>query len=99
MLGMDQRNGVQRDQAKKGKRMTRSNQDSADVQQEHHQSIVDHVGDMVASESHIEEALDRHRTEVDDDPEGRAAVQHLHDTVKQHRDALVTRQEEGRTTA
>ncbi len=63
------------------------------MQQEHQQTIADYVGDMVASESHIEEALGRPLTEVDDDPEGRAAVQNLHDMVKQHRDALVTVQE------
>ena len=74
-------------------RMTSSKQDTADVQQEHQQTIVDHVEDRVASESHIEEALDRQLTEVADDPEGRAAVQNLHDMVKQHRDALVTIQE------
>ena len=74
-------------------RMTSSKQDTADVQQEHQQTIVDHVENMVASESHIEEALDRQLTEVADDPEGRAAVQNLHDMVKQHRDALVTIQE------
>jgi hypothetical protein len=72
--------------------MTSSNQDSADVQQEQ-QTIVDHVEDMVASESQIEEALDRQPTEVADDPEGRAAVQNLHDMVKQQRDALVSLQE------
>ena len=79
--------------------MTSSNQDTADVQQKHHQSIVDHVEDMVASESRIEEALGRPLSEVADDPEGRAAVQNLHDMVKQHRDALDTMQEEVGTTA
>jgi hypothetical protein len=69
------------------------------VQQEHQQTIVDHVKNTVASELHIEEALDRQLTEVADDPEGRAAVQNLHDMVKQHRDARVTRQKEVGTTA
>jgi hypothetical protein len=73
--------------------MTHSKQDTADVQQEHQQTIVDHVDNMVASESHIEEALDRQPTEIADDPEGRAAVQNLHDMVKQYRDARVTVQE------
>ena len=73
--------------------MTRSKQDTADVQQEHEQTIVDHVENMVASESHIEEVLDRQLTEGADDPDGRAAVQNLHDMVKQHRDARVTMQE------
>ncbi len=73
--------------------MRSSKQDTADVQQEHQQTIVDHVDNMVASESHIEEALDRQPTEIADDPEGRAAVQNLHDMVKQYRDARVTVQE------
>jgi hypothetical protein len=68
-------------------------QDNQDVQQEHQQTIVDHVDNMVASELHIEEALDRQPTEIADDPEGRAAVQNLHNMVKQHRDARVTMQE------
>ena len=71
--------------------MTRSKQDT--------QTIVDYVGDMVASESRIDEALGRPLTEVDDDPDGRAAVQNLHDMVTQHRDALVTMPEEAGTTA
>ena len=75
------------------KRLTSSKQDTADVQQEPQQTIVEHVENMVASEWHIEEALDRQPTEVADDPEGRAAVQNLHEMVKQHRDARVTVQE------
>ena len=71
--------------------MTRSKQDT--------QTIVDYVGDMVASESRIEDVLDRHHTEDADDPDGRAAVQNLHDMVTQHRDALVTMPEEVGTTA
>jgi hypothetical protein len=69
------------------------------VQQKQQQTIANHVLDVVASESHIEEALDRQLTEGADDPEGRAAVQNLHDMVKQNRDALVMRPEEVETTA
>jgi ferritin-like metal-binding protein YciE len=76
-----------------------TNQNSADVQQKHQQTIADYVGDMVALESHIEEALDRQLTEVQDDAEARAAVQGFHDTVKQHRDALVAMQEQTGSTA
>jgi predicted lipoprotein len=79
-------------------RMTSSKQETVDVQQEHQQTIVDHVENRVASESQIEEALDRELTEVVDDPDGRAAVQNLHDMVKQHRDALVMMPEEDGTT-
>ena len=70
-----------------------TDQDNNDVQQKHEQTIANYVGDMVASESHIEEVLGRHLTEVDDDPEGRAVVQNLHDMVKLHRDVPVTMQE------
>ena len=71
-----------------------ANQDSSDVQQKHEQTIADYVGDMVALESHIEEALDRQLKEVQDDPEASAAVRGFHDTVKQHRDTLIALQED-----
>src|SRR5215207_6096308 len=75
------------------------NQNSADVQEKHGQTIADYVGDMVALESHIEEALDRQLTETQDDPEARTAVQRFHDLVKQHRDTLKALQEQVGTTA
>src|SRR5918997_6175207 len=74
-------------------------QDNQDVQQKHEQTIADYVGDMVALESHIEEALDRQLTETQDDPEASAAVQHFHDLVKQHRETLKALQEQVGTTA
>jgi len=74
--------------------MTSSNQTNGDVQQKHEKTIADYVGDMVALESHIEEALDRQLTETQDDPEARAAVQRFHDMVKQHRDTLKAAQEQ-----
>src|SRR5215212_10238156 len=46
-----------------------TDRDNGDVQQKHAQTIADYVGDMVALESHIEEALDRQLTETQDDPE------------------------------
>ena len=73
-------------------------QQSDEVQQKHQQTIADYVGDMVALESHIEEALDRQLTETQDDPEALAAVQRFHDMVKQHRDSLVALQEQVGTT-
>jgi ferritin-like metal-binding protein YciE len=76
-----------------------ADQSNGDVQQKHEQTIADYVGDMVALESHIEEALDRQLTETEDDPEARAAVQRFHDMVKQHRDTLKGLQEEIGTTA
>jgi ferritin-like metal-binding protein YciE len=75
------------------------NQDNQDMQQKHEQTIADYVGDMVALESHIEEALDRQLTETQDDPEARTAVQRFHDLVKQHRDTLKALQEQVGTTA
>ena len=70
-----------------------TNQSSAEVPATHPQTIDDYVGDMVASESHIAEALDRHLAEGADDPEGRAAVEDFHDMIKQYRGVLVAPQE------
>jgi ferritin-like metal-binding protein YciE len=72
---------------------------SPEVSDKHRQTIADYVGDMVALESHIEEAIDRQLTETQDDPEARAAVQHFHDMVKKHRDTLKALQEQVGTTA
>jgi ferritin-like metal-binding protein YciE len=72
---------------------------SQEVSDKHRQTIADYVGDMVALESHIEEALDRQLTETQDDPDAQAAVQHFHDMVKQHRDTLKALQEQVGTTA
>jgi ferritin-like metal-binding protein YciE len=63
-------------------------------QEKNQKTIADYVGDMAALESHIEEALDRQLTEAKDDPVALAAIQEFHDTVKQHRDALIAMQEE-----
>jgi ferritin-like metal-binding protein YciE len=70
-----------------------------DSQQKHAQTLADYVGDMVALESHIEEALDRQLAETQEDPEAHAAVQRFHDMVKQHRDTLKGLQEHVGTTA
>jgi ferritin-like metal-binding protein YciE len=69
------------------------------VQEKHQQTVADYVGDMVALESHIEEALDRQLTETKDDPDAHAAVQRFHDLVKAHRDSLKSLQEEVGSTA
>lgn len=74
-------------------------QHTAEIEQKHAQTVADYVGDMVALESHIEEALDRQKTETQDDPEARAAVQKFHDIVKRHRDTLKSLQEEVGSTA
>jgi ferritin-like metal-binding protein YciE len=74
-------------------------QTSPEVAEQHATTIADYVGDLVALESHIEEALDRQLTETQDDPEAQAAVQRFHDLVKQHRDTLTGLQEQVGTTA
>lgn len=51
-------------------------------------TVKKYVGDMVALESHIEEALDHQVDLVKDHPKAQAAVNQLHTTVKNHRDAL-----------
>jgi ferritin-like metal-binding protein YciE len=51
-------------------------------------TLADWVGDMVALESHIEEALDRQRNEVTDHPQASQAVQRYHDMVKANRDTI-----------
>lgn len=51
-------------------------------------TVQQYVGDMLALESHIEEALDGQLREVKDDPHTRALVQQFHDTVKAQRETL-----------
>lgn len=62
-------------------------------------TIADYVGDIVALESHIEEALDRQLTMADQHPEAGAAIQRFHDMVKSNRDAIKAHQEQTGTTA
>ena len=61
--------------------------------------IVDWVGDMVALEAHIEEALDHQLKVKDGVPAAATAVQKFHDTTKANRDRLKTYQEKIGTTA
>jgi len=51
-------------------------------------TVQQYVGDMVALESHIEEAIDGQLKEVKDHPQAVAAVQRFHTMVKSHRDSL-----------
>jgi ferritin-like metal-binding protein YciE len=62
-------------------------------------TISDWLGDMVALESHIEEALDRQLSVTKDSPTAAPAVKRFHDMVKGNRDALKARQAEIGTTA
>ncbi|HET7094666.1 MAG TPA: DUF892 family protein [Thermomicrobiales bacterium] len=62
-------------------------------------TIADYVGDMVALESHVEEALDRQRKMASEfGPAGRS-VQQFHDMVKRHRDELRAYQDQIGSTA
>jgi len=74
-------------------------QDMEKQQEQNQKTIADYVGDMVALESHIEEALDRQLKETSDDPEAHAAVQRWHDMVKHNRDHMKQVQEQVGTTA
>lgn len=62
-------------------------------------TIADYVGDMVALENHIEEALDRQLEATKSNPRAHAAVQKFHDMVKSNRDAVRAHQEQVGTTA
>jgi ferritin-like metal-binding protein YciE len=57
-------------------------------------TIQDYVGDMVAVESHIEEALDRQRKMAKEFGPAGQAVQRFHDMVKRHRDELQAYQQQ-----
>jgi ferritin-like metal-binding protein YciE len=67
--------------------------------EKHQQTIADYVGDMAALEAHIEEALDRQLTQLQDEPAALSTVKGFHDTVKEHRDTLRALQEETGATA
>ena len=51
-------------------------------------TLQDWCSDMVALESHIEEALDRQLKEVKDDPQASMMVRQFHDMVKSQRDMM-----------
>jgi ferritin-like metal-binding protein YciE len=62
-------------------------------------TLSDWIGDMVALESHIEEAMDRQLKQFKDEPRARGYVQEFHDLVKRHKDAIKALQGEYGTTA
>jgi ferritin-like metal-binding protein YciE len=74
-------------------------QDREQLQEKHEKTIADYVGDMVALETHIEEALDRQLTALDDFPQAKSAVQRYHDMVKHNRDHMKQVQEQVGSTA
>jgi len=51
-------------------------------------TVQQYVGDMIALETHIEEAIDRQLDEVKDNSTADAAVRQFHQMVKDHRDGL-----------
>jgi ferritin-like metal-binding protein YciE len=57
-------------------------------------TLGDWIGDIVALENHIEEALDRQLNQVKDDPIALEAVRGFHDLVKRQRDAMRSLKEE-----
>jgi ferritin-like metal-binding protein YciE len=57
-------------------------------------TIADYVGDMVALEAHIEEALDRQLHSTTDTSVAHEAIQRFHDNVKASRDTMRQYQEE-----
>jgi len=62
-------------------------------------TLADWIGDMVALESHIEEAMDRQLKQFKDDPIARDSVQAFHDLVKGQKDAIKALQEQYGGTA
>lgn len=71
-----------------------TDQRAAELQKKHVQTIADYVGDMVALEAHIAEALDRQLTETQEDAEAHAAVQRFHELVTSHRQHLSALQDQ-----
>lgn len=55
--------------------------------------VADYLGDMVAVESHIEEALDRQLELKSGNSDADSAIRQFHDMVKANRDALKAHQE------
>jgi ferritin-like metal-binding protein YciE len=51
-------------------------------------TVQQYVGDMIAVETHIEEAIDRQLDEVKDNSTADAAVKQFHQLVKDHREGL-----------
>jgi len=62
-------------------------------------TIADYVGDMVALQDHIEEALDHQLELTKGSPVAAAAVQQFHDMVKRNRDEMKQHQQQVGTTA
>jgi hypothetical protein len=66
----------------------------ADTRTKTHQQIADWVGDIVALESHVEEAMDRQLKLKADNPALTAAIKRFHDTVRDSKQRAVKYQEQ-----
>jgi hypothetical protein len=64
-----------------------------------HKTIADYIGDVVALESHIEEALDRQLGLTNEDPVAGPAVREFHTLVKGNRDRMRSLQDSVGSTA
>ncbi len=62
-------------------------------------TIADYVGDMVALQDHIEEALDHQLEMTKGSPTAAGVVQEFHDMVKRNRDEIKQHQQQVGTTA
>lgn len=69
------------------------------VDEKGQKTIADYVGDVVALDSHIEEALDRQLKMAKEHPAAGPAVQRFHDRVKANRDTMKAHQEQTGSTA
>lgn len=57
-------------------------------------AIADYVGDIVALEAHIEEALDHQLESTKDDSDAHESIQRFHDMVKANRDSMKSHQDQ-----
>lgn len=73
---------------------TTSGGTSATTNEKNQKTIADYVGDMVALESHIEEALDRQLDMTKGDTTLGPVIQQFHDMVKKQRDHMKALREE-----
>ncbi len=66
----------------------------ADTKSKTHEQIADWVGDVVALESHVEEAMDRQLKLKADNPSLTATIKRFHDTVRDSKQRAVKYQEQ-----
>jgi ferritin-like metal-binding protein YciE len=69
------------------------------VDKQINQTIADWLGDLVALESHVEEAMDRQLDLASDNPELSAGIQRFHDTVRDSKHRAEAYQQQYGSTA